>query len=96
VCSTALERDSRNCWREKAKPAQGFSFALSDEQRAALFLWPELASDVLTAGRPLTELHGVGPFISKQLQAWIEKPPREETKPPAIRRDFLTRAGAPG
>src|SRR6266513_445480 len=56
------------------------------------FLWPELASDFLAAGRPLTELHGVGPFISKQLQAWIEKPPREETKPPAIRRDFLTRA----
>ncbi|MFN2622152.1 MAG: PHP domain-containing protein [Chthoniobacterales bacterium] len=45
-------------------------------------------------GRPLTELHGVGPFIAKQLRAWIEKPPRVETKPPLIRRDFLTRADA--
>ena len=58
------------------------------------FLWPELASDVLASGRSLTELHSVGPFISKQLQAWIEKPPREQTKPPPIRRDFLTRADA--
>ena len=58
------------------------------------FLWPELARDVLDAGRPLTELHGVGPFIAKQLQGWLEKPPREETRPPAIRRDFLTRADA--
>jgi histidinol phosphatase-like PHP family hydrolase len=58
------------------------------------FLWPELASDLVAAKRPLTELHGVGPFIAKQLRAWIEKPPRDETRPPAIRRDFLTRADA--
>jgi histidinol phosphatase-like PHP family hydrolase len=58
------------------------------------FLWPELASDVLASGRPLTELHSVGPFIARQLRAWIEKPPREETRPPPIRRDFLTRADA--
>ena len=42
----------------------------------------------------MTELHSVGPFIAKQIQAWIEKPPREEMKPPALRRDFLTRADA--
>lgn len=58
------------------------------------FLWPELAGDVFHGGRPLTELHGVGPFIAKQLQAWIEKRPHETTRPPLIRRDFLTRADA--
>ncbi|HSP45058.1 MAG TPA: hypothetical protein VLO30_03620 [Chthoniobacterales bacterium] len=58
------------------------------------FLWPELATVVVAANRPLTELHGVGPFIAKQLQVWIEKPPRDATRSPAIRRDFLTRADA--
>jgi histidinol phosphatase-like PHP family hydrolase len=58
------------------------------------FLWPEFASDLVSAGRSLTELHGVGPFIAKQLQSWIEKPPWKQSRPPAIRRDFLTRADA--
>ena len=48
----------------------------------------------MAAGRPPTELHGVGPFIAKQLQAWIESQPHDELRPPAIRRDFLTRADA--
>jgi histidinol phosphatase-like PHP family hydrolase len=60
------------------------------------FLWPERASDVHAAGRPLTELHGVGPFIAKQLQTWIEKPATEIHRAPPIRRDFLTRADARG
>lgn len=58
------------------------------------FLWPEPASDLVATGRPLTALHGVGPFMAKQLRAWIEKPPREKPPAPAIRRDFLTRADA--
>ena len=58
------------------------------------FLWPELASHLEAASHPLTELHGVGPFIAKQLRAWIEKPPRDEIRPPATRRDFLARADA--
>jgi histidinol phosphatase-like PHP family hydrolase len=49
---------------------------------------------VQAAGRPLTELHGVGPFIAKQLQAWMEKPSTEIRRTPPIRRDFLTRADA--
>jgi histidinol phosphatase-like PHP family hydrolase len=58
------------------------------------FLWLEFASDLVHTGRPLTDLHGVGPFIEKQLRAWILKPPVGATRPPAIRRDFLTRADA--
>src|SRR2546423_523191 len=60
--------------------------------RSAL-LWPEHAWDVFRAARPLSEFHGVGPFIARQLQAWIEKPP-SEARPPLIRRGFLTRADA--
>jgi histidinol phosphatase-like PHP family hydrolase len=58
------------------------------------FLWPERAADLVVAGRPLTELRGVGPFIAKQLLRWIENPPRPRLTVPAIRRDFLTRADA--
>src|SRR5206468_7195453 len=58
------------------------------------FLWPELASDLVAANRPLTELHGVGPFIARQLREWIDNAPRVRTVPPPIRRDFLTRADA--
>src|SRR5436190_24015040 len=58
------------------------------------FLWPELAADLVAADRPLMELHGVGPFIARQLRAWIDKAPRVRTMPPPIRRDFLTRADA--
>jgi histidinol phosphatase-like PHP family hydrolase len=49
---------------------------------------------VQAAGRSLTELHGVGPFIAKQLEAWMKKPSTEIRRTPAIRRDFLTRADA--
>ena len=78
----------------KAETSSGILIRAFRRASRSAFLWPELASDVFRAQRPLTELHGVGPFISKQLQAWIEKPPREEAKPPLIRRDFLTRADA--
>ena len=56
------------------------------------FLWPEHASDVLAAGRSLTELKGVGPFIAQRLSGWLEKPPL--LRPPPLRRGFLTLAEA--
>src|SRR5438874_491770 len=78
----------------KAETSSGILVRAFRRAARSAFLWPELASDLVAAGRPLTELHSVGPFITKQLRAWIEKPPRDETRPPAIRRDFLTRADA--
>src|SRR2546423_836152 len=78
----------------KAETSSGILIRAFRRASRSACLWPELASDVFRAERRITELHGVGPFISKQLQAWIEKPPREEAKPPLIRRDFLTRADA--
>jgi len=57
------------------------------------FLWPEEASALLAEGRSLTELKSVGPFIARQMQAWLEKPPKVPPVP-EIRRGFLTLASA--
>lgn len=78
----------------KAETSSGILVRAFRRAARSAFLWPELASDLFGARRPFTELHGVGPFIAKQLRAWIAKPPRDEMRPPAIRRDFLTRADA--
>lgn len=58
------------------------------------FLWPEQAADLLPQKRPLTELHGVGPFMAKQIQRWIEKSPVLRKRIPPERRDFLALADA--
>ena len=58
------------------------------------FLWPENVVDLVAQKRPLTELRGVGPFIAKQLQRWLEKPPLQGTRPPPLRRDFFALADA--
>jgi len=57
------------------------------------FLWPEQARDLFAAGRSLTELKGIGPFIAHTLRAWLEQPPKT-ISPPPLRRDFLTLADA--
>jgi hypothetical protein len=44
------------------------------------FLWPEQAVDLIAEDPPLTELAGVGPFIAKQIQRWIDKPPKLDIK----------------
>lgn len=53
------------------------------------FLWDEEAEDILSKSRSLTELSGVGPYISKLIQRWIEKPP-VIPHPPETREHFLT------
>ena len=78
----------------KAETSSGILVRAFRRAARSAFLWPELASDLVAAARPLTELHGVGPFIAKQLQAWIESPPCKKMNPPVLRRDFLTRADA--
>ena len=62
--------------------------ALRKASRLA-FLWPIEAADLLAQNRSLTELKGVGPYISKVMQAWLEKPPLIP-EPPGHRQDFLT------
>ncbi|MEY2537734.1 MAG: putative hydrolase [Verrucomicrobiota bacterium] len=78
----------------KAETSSGILVRAFRRAARSAFLWPEFARDLVASGRSLTELHGVGPYIAKQLRGWIDKPPREKTKTPWIRRDFLTRAEA--
>jgi histidinol phosphatase-like PHP family hydrolase len=58
------------------------------------FLWPEEVSDLIAQNRSLTELRGIGPFIGRQIQTWIDEPPPRAKKAPAIRRDFISMAQA--
>src|ERR1700759_3864695 len=78
----------------EATPREGILVRAFRRASRSAFLWPEAASDLVRDGRPLTELHSVGPFIAKQLTAWIESPPKVTGGIPPERRDFVTRADA--
>jgi histidinol phosphatase-like PHP family hydrolase len=78
----------------KSEASSGILVRAFRRAARSAFLWPERASDLLVAGRVLTELHGVGPFIATQLREWIENAPPAGRNIPAIRRGFLTRADA--
>ena len=60
--------------------------ALRRAARRAL-MWPEEAWRIRQAGRPLTELAGVGPWIASKLGEWMLDPP-EVPEPPPIRSGF--------
>jgi putative hydrolase len=62
--------------------------ALRRASRAA-FMWPIECADLLAQKRLLIELHGVGPYISRLIQGWMEKPPKIPERP-GVRKDFLT------
>jgi histidinol phosphatase-like PHP family hydrolase len=66
--------------------------ALRRAARSAL-LWTEEAAEVAAAGRSLTELRAVGPWVADRLRAWIDEPPDVPT-PPEARRGFMTLAEA--
>ena len=65
--------------------------ALRRASRRAL-LWPEEAEDIIDAGRSLTELPGIGPYLSRQIVQWLEHPPEPDEPVPEIRRNFMTLA----
>lgn len=80
-----------------AREAEEQSGILSRAYRRAArsaFLWPEQVADLIEQKRPLTELRSIGPFITKRILRWIDKPPKEKARAPAIRRDFLALADA--
>src|SRR5918994_6915535 len=56
-------------------------------------LWPEEAADLDRAGRPLTELRGVGPWVADRIRRWLDEPP-DVPDPPEVRRGFMTMAEA--
>jgi histidinol phosphatase-like PHP family hydrolase len=64
--------------------------ALVRASRAARF-WPEEAGEVAAAGRSLTELRSVGPWVAARLEAWLEDPP-PIPEPDDARRGYLTYA----
>lgn len=90
----ASNADLAELLARKAETSSGILVRAFRRAARSAFGWPEQAAEVLAAGRPLTELHGVGPFIARQLAEWIEKPTREAIRAPVLRRDFLTRADA--
>ena len=71
---------------ESAKPP--VQKALRRASRRA-FLWDEEAIQIVEAGRSLTELTAVGPYIEKIIRGWMAAPPAIPA-PPDIRKDFLT------
>src|SRR5438270_3257693 len=80
-----------------AREAERESGILSRAYRRAArsaFLWPEQVVDLIAQDRSLTELRSIGPFITKRIQRWIDKPSKAKTQVPPIRRDFLSLADA--
>jgi len=77
----------------QAETAEGLRQRAFRRAARSAFLWPEEAADLLAQGRSLVELKGIGPFLSKEIEGWLDQPP-EKTLPPPLRRDFLTLAGA--
>jgi len=57
------------------------------------YAWPVEASELLRAGRSVTELPGVGRWIGGRIATWAEDPP-EVPAPPSIRDGFTTFAEA--
>ncbi|HVF70693.1 MAG TPA: PHP domain-containing protein [Chthoniobacterales bacterium] len=78
----------------KSETASGILVRAYRRAARSAFLWTERATDLLAAGRALTELHGVGPFLAQEIRGWIEEGAAATVRAPAIRRDFLTRADA--
>ncbi|MEX0984056.1 MAG: PHP domain-containing protein [Actinomycetota bacterium] len=52
-------------------------------------MWPEEAAALAAAGRPLTELRSVGPWVAEKIASWLEDPP-PAPEPDENRRGYLT------
>jgi hypothetical protein len=58
-----------------AREAEAASYPLQRALRRAgraAFLWQENAADLVRLNKPLTELHGVGPYLEKMIRNWLE------------------------
>ena len=61
-------------WRASDEETTHRRRALRKASGAARF-WDEEAADLAEAGRPLTELRAVGPWLAARIQAWLDAPP---------------------
>ena len=75
-------------WRAGDEETTHRRRALHQASRAARF-WSEEARDLAVAGRSLTELRSVGPWVAARIHAWIDAPP-DVPEPDETRRGFLT------
>jgi putative hydrolase len=57
------------------------------------FTWPVEAAEIVEGDRSLTELAGVGPFLARVIQQWIDDAPSVPAAPP-VRTGFLTLTAA--
>ena len=77
---------------EQQEPGSNRQKALQRAARRAIF-WPEEAQSLVEAGRSLTELSGVGPWLARLLAEWLDGVvPLEVPEPPEVRRGFMTLA----
>jgi putative hydrolase len=77
-------------WRAGDEEAAHRRRPLQQAARAARY-WTEEARDLAEAGRSLTELRGVGPWVAARIHGWLDEPP-EIPEPDETRRGFLTLA----
>ncbi len=75
-------------WRAGTDESGHRRQALERAARAARF-WPEEAADVAAAGRSLSDLRAVGPWVAARIHGWLEAPP-PLPEPDETRRGFLT------
>jgi histidinol phosphatase-like PHP family hydrolase len=75
-------------WRAGDEETAHRRRALHQASRAARF-WSEEARDLAVAGRSLTELRSVGPWVAAKIHGWLDTPP-EVPEPDETRRGFLT------
>ncbi len=77
-------------WRAGDEEADHRRRALHRASRAARF-WNEEAGDLAEAGRSLTELRAVGPWVAARIHGWLDAQP-EAPEFDETRRGFLTMA----
>ncbi|MGH2755760.1 MAG: PHP domain-containing protein [Actinomycetota bacterium] len=75
------------------------SLAFEDQKARSLrraarqaLVWPDEVVDLLEAGRSLTELNQVGPWVARRIHEWVEAPPDLEDD--ELRSGFITMSHA--
>ncbi len=77
-------------WNEGREEPGHRRRALERASRASRF-WPEETYQLADAGRSLTELRAVGPWVGAKIHGWLDDPP-PVPEPEEARRGFLTYA----
>ncbi len=75
-------------WNASREESNHRRTALERASRASRF-WTEEAGELVEAGRPLTELRAVGPWVAERIAGWLDEPP-PVPEPEETRRGFLT------